>query len=35
MDGKSLSKLYLRNGKVWEVDTWWGYWLGECRYVAS
>ena len=26
--GKSLSRLYLRNRKVWEVDTWQGHWLG-------
>ena len=24
---KILSGLYLGNRKVWEVDTWWGYWL--------
>ena len=26
--GKSLSGLYLRNRKVWEVDTWLGHLLG-------
>ena len=26
--GNSLSGLYLRNGKVYEVDTWYGHWLG-------
>ena len=25
--GKSLSRLYLRNRKVSEVDTWYGHWL--------
>ena len=25
---KILSRLYLENCKVWEVDTWLGYWLG-------
>ena len=26
---KILSRLYLRNYKVWEVDTWYGHWLGS------
>ena len=26
--GRSLSGLYLRNRKVYVVDTWKGYWLG-------
>ena len=25
---KMLSGLYLGNCKVWEVDIWYGYWLG-------
>ena len=27
---KILPRLYLRKHKVWEVDTWQGYWLGVC-----
>ena len=26
--GKNLSGLYLRNRKVYEVDNWYGHWLG-------
>ena len=26
--GKSLSGVYLRNRKIWEVDTWLGHWIG-------
>ena len=33
--GKSLSRLYLRNYKVLEVDTYWEHWLGVSRCVTS